>query len=279
MDYTLEDSDDADDGDGDVEGDGEADRSRTRDGDAESTAREGGRLPEEDCARALVKTKESEVLAGTVDDDQIEYDSPNYDGGVVVSGSATNRFDAGAVTEGSEVDRDSSFHGNPNNSTTMGAQLNQESDQVEKGTAEDLDDDDYDERAVVVGITTTTTTRVTTTTIPPPLFEIDSWDFGMGLNELHKDSAAKTVKSRRRRNNHHNHHHEQQQQQQHYQHHRKSNNGGEEDEEEQEEDGGRSQKELMARERDSGEYYIRRVYNLVAKFCESIYEGALIPVK
>lgn len=273
MDYTLEDSDDY----GDVEGDGEADRSRTRDGDAESTAREGGRLPEEDCARALVKTKESEVLAGTVDDDQIEYDSPNYDGGVVVSGSATNRFDAGAVTEGSEVDRDS-FHGNPNNSTTMGAQLNQESDQVEKGTAEDLDDDDYDERAVVVGITTTTA-RVTTTTIPPPLFEIDSWDFGMEMNELHKDSAAKTVKSRRRRNNHHNHHHEQkQQQQQHYQHHRKSNNGGEEDEEK-EEDGGRSQKELMARERDSGEYYIRRVYNLVAKFCESIYEGALIPVK
>lgn len=151
----------------------------------------------------LVKTKESKVPAEAAADEEIEYDSSNYEDGV--SGSATNRFDAG---------REGRLHGNPNNSTTMVVQLNEESDRVEKG-------DYYDSEAFNANTPTTTTTTAI------------AFEEEIGLSDLQEDSA-KTVKSRRRRNNHH--------------HHRYNNH-----EEAEAVDDEKATQQLMARERDSGE--------------------------
>lgn len=174
----------------------------------------GDGVPEEGVTERsweLVKTKESKVPAETAADEEIEYDSSNYEDGAGVSGSTTNRFDAG---------RDGRLHGNPNNSTTMVVQLNEESDQVEKG-------DYYDSEAFNANTPATTTTTA------------NALEVEIGLSVLQEDSA-KTVKSRRRRNNHH--------------HHRYNNHeeaGAVDDE--------RTTQQLMARERDSGEYYTESV--------------------
>lgn len=145
----------------------------------------------------------------------IDYDNPNYEDDGISGSAASNRLRL-------------LVYGNPNgnNSETMDRQLNQETDHGERGeeaaiATRSSSHDDY----VFDGFGSTAEQEKTTVALDEEM----AWG---GVDLLpEEDSAAKTVKSRRRRNNH-----------------RHTNS------EEKEVAAQRTRPQLMARERDSGEW-------------------------